>query len=82
MKKLTKSDKKEIIGTYGKMEQIKDFLPSPKDLVFKEGPEMVKITSSINKNTIEFFKKQSNNLNTSYQRMIRNLLTQYVSKNA
>ncbi len=81
MKKSINSNKNEYSETYGKMNRVEDFLPKPKDLVFKEGPEMVKITISINKNTVDFFKDEANKLNTSYQRMIRNLLNQYVTKN-
>ena len=54
---------------------IKDFLPDPKDLVFKE--DNVKVTLSLTKKSINFFKKQSEKFNTRYQTMIRSLLDQY-----
>ena len=54
---------------------IKDFLPSPKDLVFKE--DNVKVTLSLSKKSINFFKQQSGKFNTHYQTMIRSLLDQY-----
>ena len=54
---------------------IKDFLPDPKDLVFKE--DNVKVTLSLTKKSINFFKKQSEKFNTRYQAMIRSLLDQY-----
>ena len=54
---------------------IKDFLPNPKDLVFKE--DNVKVTLSLSKKSIDFFKKQSEKFDTHYQTMIRSLLDQY-----
>jgi len=54
---------------------IKDFLPKPKDLVFKE--DNVKVTLSLSKKSINFFKQQSEKFNTHYQTMIRSLLDQY-----
>ena len=54
---------------------INDFLPDPKDLVFKE--DNVKVTLSLSKKSINFFKKQSEKFNTHYQTMIRSLLDQY-----
>ena len=54
---------------------VKDFLPRPKDLVFNE--DNVKITLSLSKKSINFFKQQSEKFNTHYQTMIRSLLDQY-----
>lgn len=54
---------------------IKDILPKPKDLVFKE--DNVKVTLSLSKKSINFFKQQSEKFNTHYQRMIRLLLDKY-----
>ena len=54
---------------------IKDFLPKPKDLVFKE--DNVKVTLSLSKKSINFFKQQSEKFHTHYQTMIRSLLDQY-----
>ena len=54
---------------------INDFLPKPKDLVFKK--DNVKVTLSLSKKSINFFKRQSEKLHTHYQTMIRSLLDQY-----
>jgi predicted DNA binding CopG/RHH family protein len=54
---------------------IKDFLPKPEDLVFKE--DNVKVTLSLSKKSIDFFKQQSEKFHTHYQTMIRLLLDQY-----
>lgn len=56
---------------------VKDFFPSPKELVFKE--EQVKVTMSLNKETVDFFKEQAKKHHTHYQKMIRNLLNHYTS---
>jgi predicted DNA binding CopG/RHH family protein len=62
----------------GELKVIKDFLPSPEDLVFKE--DNVKVTLSLSKSSIDFFKNQAKKNHTQYQKMIRRLLDVYVSK--
>jgi predicted DNA binding CopG/RHH family protein len=62
----------------GELRIIKDFLPKPEDLVLKE--ENVKITISLNKSSIEFFKKKAKEQRTSYQKMIRRLIDWYASQ--
>ncbi|MEE8381694.1 MAG: hypothetical protein V3R78_07460, partial [Thermodesulfobacteriota bacterium] len=47
-------------GPMGKVRVIKDFLPSPEELAFKE--ETVKVTISLSKASIEFFKKEVSSL--------------------
>ncbi len=61
----------------GKVRVIKDFLPSPEELAFKE--ETVKVTISLSKASIEFFKKEAKQHNTQYQKMIRRLLDEYIA---
>ena len=55
---------------------MKDFLPSPEQLAFKE--EKVKVTISLSKTSLDFFKEQADLHQTAYQKMIRNLLDAYV----
>ena len=74
MKKTIKYTDSEI----GNINIIEDFLPSPKQLVFKE--ENTKITISLTKKTVDFFKDEAKKHHTQYQKMIRNLLDLYVSK--
>ncbi len=62
----------------GKLRVIDDFLPAPEDLVFKE--ENVKVTMSLSKSSVEFFKKEAKVHHTSYQAMIRRLLDLYAAK--
>ena len=59
----------------GRLRVIKDFLPPPGQLVLKE--ENVKITISLKKSSVEFFKKEAQKHRTSYQRMIRRVIDGY-----
>jgi hypothetical protein len=68
-----------VQGTFGKMREVRDFLPAPEDLVLKE-PETVKVTMVLDKSSTDFFKREAKRLNSSYQRMIRNLLNEYVAQ--
>ncbi|MBE0428003.1 MAG: CopG family transcriptional regulator [Nitrospirae bacterium] len=62
----------------GKLRIIKDFLPPPEELVLKE--ENVKITISLNKSSVDFFKNEAQKHHTSYQKMIRRLIEWYASQ--
>jgi hypothetical protein len=59
----------------GKIRVVPDFLPRPEDLVFRD--EGVKVTLSLSKRSVEFFKHEATKHNTQYQRMIRRLLDAY-----
>lgn len=61
----------------GKLTRIADFLPSPEKLAVPE--DTIKVTLSLNKSSIDFFKHQAKRYHTKYQRMIRNLLDRYIS---
>jgi len=73
MKKKIKYSNEEI----GKVEVIKDFLPKPEDLIFKE--DTVKVTLNLSKSSIEFFKEIAQKHGSQYQKVIRNLLDRYTS---
>lgn len=64
-------------GPAGKTERIKDFLPRPEELVFKENT--IKITLSLSKSSVDYFKKQAKKHHTQYQKMIRILLDRYAT---
>ena len=64
----------------GKTQVVADFLPSPRELAFRE--EGVKITLALSKKSIEFFKSEATKHQTQYQRMIRRLLDSYVDAHA
>jgi predicted DNA binding CopG/RHH family protein len=62
----------------GKVRQVEDFLPSPDELTFKT--DQVKVTLSLSKSSIQFFKKEAKKRHTPYQKMIRNLLDFYANR--
>lgn len=64
----------------GEPKVIRDFLPSPEELAFRD--EDVKITISLSKKSVEFFKSAAAKSDTQYQRMIRRLLDAYVDAHA
>ena len=59
----------------GNLRVVPNFLPRPEDLVFRD--EGVKVTISLSKRSVEFFKNEARRHNTQYQRMIRRLLDAY-----
>jgi predicted DNA binding CopG/RHH family protein len=61
----------------GHLTVVKDFLPPPEKLVLKE--DNVKVTISLKKSSISFFKDQAKTQKTSYQRMIREVVDWYAS---
>ena len=61
----------------GKVRVIADFLPSPKELALKD--ETVKVTISLSKSSIDFFKEEAKKYGTQYQKMIRRLLDEYAA---
>lgn len=60
------------------LRRIKDFLPSPDQLVAKE--PTVKVTLSLSRGTVDFFKSRARRHGAQYQKMIRRLLDLYVSR--
>jgi predicted DNA binding CopG/RHH family protein len=61
----------------GRIEIVKDFLPKPEELVFKE--ENIKVTLNLSKSSVEFFKKIAKEKGSQYQKVIRNLLDKYTA---
>lgn len=57
---------------------VEDFLPRPEELVFR--PKGVKVTITLSRASVAYFKEQAARLNTPYQRMIRALIDEYVAK--
>ncbi|CAN2046005.1 CopG family transcriptional regulator [Candidatus Magnetomoraceae bacterium gMMP-13] len=56
---------------------IKDFLPPPEQLVFKENT--VKVTLSLTKSSVDFFKKEAKKYGVDYHKMLQNLIDQSVN---
>ncbi len=61
----------------GDLRIVKDFLPPPDQLVPRE--DNVKVTISLKKSSITFFKEQAKQQKTSYQKMIREVVDWYAS---
>jgi hypothetical protein len=59
----------------GRLRIVRDFLPPPEDLVFRD--EAVKVTIALSKRSVDFFKSEARKHKTQYQRMIRRLLDAY-----
>ena len=59
----------------GDLEIVPDFLPRPEVPVFRD--EGIKVTISLSKRSVAFFKDEARKHDTQYQRMIRRLLDAY-----
>lgn len=55
---------------------VRDFLPPPEQLAFRE--EGVKVTLALSKKSVDFFKAEAVKHHTQYQRMLRRLIDAYV----
>lgn len=64
----------------GKLVRIEDTFPRPEELVFKK--DNTKITIALSNSSIEFFKREAKKHHTQYQKMIRNLLDEYVARHS
>jgi predicted DNA binding CopG/RHH family protein len=62
----------------GDLKVIPDFLPAPEELVFQD--DTVKITITLSRSSVEFFKREAQKHHTQYQKMIRRLLDVYTEK--
>jgi predicted DNA binding CopG/RHH family protein len=56
---------------------VADFLPSPKELKLKN--DSTKVTISLSTESIAYFKSEAKKNHMQYQKMIRQLLDEYVS---
>ena len=65
-------------GEIGKVKIIKDFLPAPSELVLKD--DNVKVTLSLSRRSIEFFKREAKKQSVPYQKMIRALVDGYAER--
>ena len=65
-------------GEIGDVRVVKDFLPSPDDLVLRE--DNVKVTLSLSRRSIDFFKREAAKRRVPYQRMIRASVDAYLEK--
>ena len=65
-------------GEIGKVRVVKDFLPSPDELVLAE--DNVKVTLTLSRRSLAFFKGEAKKRRVPYQRMIRALVDRYAEK--
>lgn len=72
--------RKYSAGPIEELEIIDDFLPSPEELAFKE--DTIKVTISLSKSSVDFFKLKASEHDTAYQKMIRKLLDSYVDRHS
>ena len=59
----------------GRIKIVADFLPPPEQLVLRD--DGVKITISLSKRSVDFFKRHAARSRVPYQKMIRSLLDSY-----
>ena len=64
-------------GESGDVRVVKDFLPPPKELVLAE--DNVKVTLSLTRRSLDFFKREAKKHRVPYQRMIRALVDEYAA---
>ncbi|MEA3277592.1 MAG: BrnA antitoxin family protein [Pseudomonadota bacterium] len=61
----------------GEIKLIPDFLPSPEELVLKN--KNTKVTITLSSESVAYFKETAKKHHMQYQRMIRQLLDEYVA---
>jgi predicted DNA binding CopG/RHH family protein len=71
---------KYAAGEIGRVRPIEDFLPAPADLVPHE--ENVKVTLSLSRRSLDFFKREAKKRRLPYQRIIRALVDTYAELHA
>ena len=65
-------------GPIDEFRLVPDFLPSPKELALKS--ERTKVTIALSSESVAFFKEVAKKHHTQYQKMIRQLLDDYVAR--
>jgi predicted DNA binding CopG/RHH family protein len=69
---------KYTTGEIGPLRVIENFLPSPEALVLRE--DNVKVTLSLSRRSVDFFKRAAKSRRVPYQRMIRALVDAYAER--
>ncbi len=64
-------------GPIGDLKIVADFLPSPEQLKLKS--ETTKVTITLSSESVAYFKEMAKTHHMQYQKMIRELLDEYVS---
>jgi predicted DNA binding CopG/RHH family protein len=71
---------KYTAGEIGRVRVVEDFLPPPDALVPRE--DNIKVTLSLSRRSVDFFKRAAKQRRVPYQRMIRALVDTYADKQA
>ena len=71
---------KYTTGEIGRVRVVEDFLPAPADRVLRE--DNVKVTLSLSRRSLDFFKREARKRRVPYQRMIRALIDTYAERQA
>ena len=71
---------KYTAGEIGRVRVIGDFLPAPAELAPRE--DNVKVTLSLSRRSLDFFKREARKRRVPYQRMIRALVDTYAERQA
>lgn len=69
---------KYTAGEIGRVRVVEDVLPSPDKLVLRE--DNVKVTLSLSRRSLEFFRREARKRRVPYQRMIRALVDTYAER--
>ncbi len=75
---MTKQRVEYTKGEIGAVNIVKDFLPHASELVLKD--DSVKVTLSLSRRSIEFFKREAKKQHVPYQKMIRALVDGYAER--
>ena len=65
-------------GEIGRVRVVEDFLPAPAALVPRE--DNVKVTLSLSRRSLDFFKREAKKRRVPYQRMSRSLVDLYAER--
>lgn len=77
VKKLMNKQIQYSDGDIGEYKIIPDFLPTPREMAIKN--ESTKVTISLSSESVVFFKDTAKKHHMQYQKMIRQLLDEYVA---
>lgn len=75
---MTSRTVKYTAGEIGRVRVVEDFLPPPEALVARE--DNVKVTLSLSRRSIDYFKRAAKSRRVPYQRMIRALVDTYAER--
>jgi hypothetical protein len=75
---MSERTRKYSVGEIGDLRIVEDFLPPPGELVPRE--DNVKVTLSLSRRSVEFFKREAGRAQVPYQRMVRALVDAYAAR--